>query len=114
MSVTCSRPNNVSILHHFFDTTTFTVYVTAGRGPNLEIFGKQLRLKIADTFQFTYTHNVVNTCHIQELERFKNCKSNIQGHSRLLMLVPFDRTRDFPLVFHCNYISVLIVPFLRY
>ena len=30
--------NNASLLHHFFNTTTFTVYVTAcrGREPSLE------------------------------------------------------------------------------
>jgi len=28
--------NNVFILHHFFDTTTFTKYVTACRVPNLQ------------------------------------------------------------------------------
>jgi len=28
--------NNVSISRHFFDTATFTVYVTACRAPNLE------------------------------------------------------------------------------
>jgi len=32
--VVCS--NNVSILRHFFDTTTFRVYVTACRVPNLK------------------------------------------------------------------------------
>ena len=45
--------NNVSLSRHFFDTTTFTVYVTARRVPNHEksvIFGKQLRLKTVDTF----------------------------------------------------------------
>jgi len=26
--------NNVSMLQHFFDTTTFMMYVTASRGPN--------------------------------------------------------------------------------
>jgi len=41
----------VSILNHFFDTTTLTVYVSTCRGPNLEksfIFGKQMRLKTTD------------------------------------------------------------------
>jgi len=32
--VVCS--NNVSVSCHFFDTTTFTVYVTACMAPNLE------------------------------------------------------------------------------
>ena len=32
--VVCS--NNVSISRHFFDTTTFSVYATACRAPNLE------------------------------------------------------------------------------
>jgi len=32
--VVCS--NNVYISHHFFDTTAFTVYVTARRAPNLK------------------------------------------------------------------------------
>ena len=52
--------NNVSILHTFFDTTTFTVYVTVCKGRNLEksfIFGKQLQLKTIDNFPFTYAHN---------------------------------------------------------
>jgi len=31
-----SVSNYVLILHHFFDTTTFTVYVTACAGPNVE------------------------------------------------------------------------------
>jgi len=58
--------NNMSILHHFFDTTTttFTVYVTACWVPNLEksvIFGKELRLKTIDTFPSMYTHDIVNT-----------------------------------------------------
>jgi len=65
--VVCS--NNVSISRHFFDTTTFMVYVTACRAPNLEksiIFGEQLRLKTIDTFPSMYTHSVSNrpTCHI--------------------------------------------------
>jgi len=53
--------NNVSILQHFFDTTTFTVHVTACRGPNLEkcfIFGKQLQLKTPYIFPFICTHNI--------------------------------------------------------
>jgi len=56
ISIVCS--NNVSILHHFLDTTTFTEYVTAR---NLEsIFEKkQLRLKATDSFRFMYAHNVV-------------------------------------------------------
>ena len=56
--------NNVSVSCHFFDTTTFRVYVTACRAPNLEksvIFGKQLRVKTIDTFPSMYTHSVVNT-----------------------------------------------------
>ena len=59
--------NNVSISRHFFDTTTFIMYVTACRAPNLEksvIFGKQLRLKTIDTFPSMYTHCVSNTCYI--------------------------------------------------
>ena len=35
--------NNVSLLHHFFYITTFTLYMTAFRGCNIEkslIFGK--------------------------------------------------------------------------
>jgi len=61
--------NNVSILHNFFDTTTFTVYATAcrGAGPNFEtyfIFRKQLRLKTTYTFLFMHTHKVSNTCHV--------------------------------------------------
>jgi len=36
--VVCS--NNVSILHHFLDTTTFTVYVTVCKLENCFIFGK--------------------------------------------------------------------------
>jgi len=58
---------SVSISRHFFYTTTFTVYVTACKAPNLEksvIFGKQLQLKTIDTFPSMYTHCVVNTCHI--------------------------------------------------
>ena len=63
--VVCS--NNVSISRHIFDTSTFSVYVTVCRAPNLEkssTFGKQLRLKTIDTFPSMYTHNVVNVCHI--------------------------------------------------
>jgi len=59
--------NNMSSLRHFFDTTTFAVYVIACRMPNREksfIFEKQLRLKTTDTFPSMYTHIVVNTCHI--------------------------------------------------
>ena len=88
------RSNNVSILHHFFDTTTFTLYVTRWlpvRGPNLKksfIFGKQRRLKTADTFSFMYTHKVVNMCHIHwrigfRKERFQTAKVTFkvtQGH----------------------------------
>jgi len=57
VSQSCS--NNVSVSRHFFDTTTFTVYVTACRVPYLEksvkVFGKQLRLKTIDTFIHVYT-----------------------------------------------------------
>jgi len=61
--VVCS--NNVSVLHYFFDATTFTGYVTARRGRtrNIEksfIFRKHLRMKTTETFSFMYTHNVVN------------------------------------------------------
>ena len=65
LSVVCSK--NVSISRHLFDTTAFTLYVTAFRAPNLEksvIFGKQLRLKTIYTFSSMYTHSVSNTCHI--------------------------------------------------
>ena len=60
--------NNVPILYYFFDTITFTVYVTAYRGPNLEkyfILGKQLQLKITDTFPLINTHK-------QKLEIWRN------------------------------------------
>ena len=59
--------NNMSILHHFFDTNTFMMYVTVRGVPNLEkssIFRKQLRLKDTHTFLFMYTHNVTNRFHI--------------------------------------------------
>jgi len=84
-SIVCS--NNVSILHHFLDTTTFTEYVTAR---NLEsIFEKkQLRLKTTDSFRFMYAHNVqlrVIFFDEWELERFQTAKVT-------LILVPFDAT----------------------
>ena len=65
MLVVCS--NNVSIWCHFFDTTSFRVYVIACRAPNLEkssFLEKKLRLKTIDIFPSMCTHSVVNTCHI--------------------------------------------------
>ena len=59
--------NSVSYLAPFLDITTFRVYVTACRAPNLEksvILGKQLRLKTIDTFPSMYTQCVVNMCRI--------------------------------------------------
>jgi len=105
--------NNESISCHFFDTTTFRVYVTACRVPNLEksvTFGKQLRLKTIDTFPSMYTHSIVNTCHIHwwiGVRKFRNGYSDNQCNSRSSILVPFNRTRDFLLAFHCNYMSIL-------
>ena len=77
------------------------------------IFAKQLRLKTIDTSPFMYI-NVVNTCHIHwwtEIRiRFKTDKKvNFQGHSRSLILVPFDRTHMWFAIslYPCNYISIL-------
>ena len=53
LSISSVQQQRVYIASYFFDTTTFTVYVTACRGPNLEksfIIGKQLRLKTKYTF----------------------------------------------------------------
>jgi len=37
-----------------------------------------------------------------------NSKSNLQGHSRALAMVPLDRPQTILLlVFHCNYVSIL-------
>jgi len=68
--------NNAYISHNFVHTTTFTVYVTACRGSNLEksfIIEKQLWLKTTDTLPFIYTHNVVNTSYSlrNKLERLE-------------------------------------------
>jgi len=57
----------VSILHYFFDTTTFTMYMTACRARNLEksfIFEKTVAIKDYRYFPSMHTHNVVNMCHI--------------------------------------------------
>ena len=52
--------NNVSILHHFRDITTFTVYVTAYDLGNSLSFNKTVEI----TDQFTCKHIVVNMCYI--------------------------------------------------
>jgi len=41
------------------------------------------------------------------VRKVSNRQSDLQGHSRSLVLVPFDATFYFPLVFHCNCVSVL-------
>ena len=59
--------------------------------------------------------NVVNTCYIAHgtgVRKVSNNKSDLQDHSRSLLLVPFDRPHDFLLVFHCYNVS--LVPFPRY
>jgi len=60
--------NNASISRHFFHTTSFTVYVTACRGPNLEtsfIFRKTIAIKDHRYFLIhVYTHSEVDTCHV--------------------------------------------------
>jgi len=50
-----------------------------------------------------------------EFERFQtaNVAFNVTQSNRYCM-VPFDRTCDFLLVFHRNYIYILYIPFLRY
>ena len=103
--------NNVSISCHFFDTTTFRVYVTACRAPSLEksvSFGKQLRLKTIDTFPSMYTHSVVNTCHIHWWIGVRKVWKQLKWRSRSLKVIDIGAIRcDFLLVFHCNYVSIL-------
>jgi len=89
--VVCSI--NVSILCHFFDTTT---YVTACRGANLEksfIFAEQLRLKTIDNFSFMCAHNAVNMRHIHWWVRVRKDYKQRKWLSRSFVLVPFDTTR---------------------
>jgi len=52
--------NSVSILHHFRDITTFTVYVAAYDLGNSLSFNKTVEI----TDQFTCKHIVVNMCYI--------------------------------------------------
>ena len=102
--------NNVSILHHFFDTTTFTVYVTACKGgANLEksfIFWKQLRLKTTDTFPLMYTKNIDNMCNTHwriGVRKVSNTKVTPRSLKVIDIGAIWQDKYDFPLVFHCNY-----------
>jgi len=46
--------------------------------------------------------------------RLQREKVTLKGHLKSLILVSFNRPPDFLLVFHCNYISILYVPFQKY
>jgi len=81
--------------------TTFTVYMTACNLEKSVIFDIQLGLKDTEALRARVTFP--NEC---ELERFQTAKVTL-NHSMSLTLVEFDRTGDFLLVFHCNYISNL-------
>jgi len=66
MALPCAMcSNNVSIyLHHFLDTTIFTVCVTACNLVKSFILEKRSRLKATDAFQFICIQNVVKTSNI--------------------------------------------------
>ena len=52
--------NNMSIMHHFLDTTTYTVYMTACNLDKSLIFEKQLGLTATEAFWVMYIHILVN------------------------------------------------------
>jgi len=101
--VICS--NNVSNLHRFRDITTFTVYVTAC----------DLEKSINFTNAVKITGQVRCLVHVLYFPRSSkdiNGNSDLQSHSRSLLLVPFDRQRnDFLLVYDCG--CLCRVPLLK-
>ena len=99
--------NNVSITRHFFDATTFRVYVTACRAPNLEksvIFGKQLRLKIIPCVPKSEPLNILQQqpqicsdlnkiLHTQDDICYKDC-SELVREERSIAAAPLQRQQD--------------------
>jgi len=77
-------------------------------GHNLEksfIFGKQLRLKTTDTFPFTYTHNVVNMCHIHWQTGVRQVLKQLKWQPSSLKLTDIGAIRQdtwFSIVFHIS------------
>jgi len=94
--VICSK--NVSMLHHFWDITNFTVYVNVWDLEKPFSFSKTVEITGYMCFLLTCKHTIVNRCYIsrsmpvRKVRKVLNSKSDLQGHSRSLLFVPFDRS----------------------
>jgi len=92
--VVCS--NTVTILHRFRDVATFTVYVTACDLEKFFISIRQLKLQATCAIRTVCEHIAINMCYVARgvwVRKIWNSSSDLQDHSRSLILVPFDTLR---------------------
>ena len=101
--------NNISILHHFPDITTFTVHDSLRP---LEVL--QLKLQATCTFQFICKDAIDITCYTSwgMAARKVLDRSDLQSHSRAFVLVPFNMLHA---IFYRLQLQLCLcfVPFLR-
>ena len=102
--------NNASISRHFFILPVLRCTWLPVGGLTLKrrsFFGKQLRLKIIDTFSSMYTHSEVDTCHVYWWIEVRKVQKQLKWHSRSLKVIDISAVRynmqDILFVFHCNY-----------
>ena len=95
--------NNVYILHHFQNITTFKVYVTAVDIQVVQFQYKTVQIQATCTSQFLSKHIIADTWYISGamgVQKVSNTKSDLQGHRRWCHLTGH-------IFFHCSYVSIL-------
>jgi len=98
-----SEAYNVNLFRYYTALMTINVHF------NVSVRSRDLQTSRLGLGHWRLVPIPANTCPLFRSTRFtklSNSLSDLQGHSRSLILALFDRSRDFQLVFRYNYVSI--------